>query len=230
MLFKCICNDIWNQHFTFSAEHELIRCQALYDLLNNEECRNLILTVLSLVITRTVGKTPEALLSDETVITDLKTKKINNENVLPENCHRFLSCQKESRTSIDVHFGLIKLLSNKNPKTGWGTPVKGSDIEIGDDVERLHRVFFIFKEISKPADISLKNYVYLLRKILTACTRLGPDDGTLDNNCQEFFDKLEAIINPNLKKRWPKLNRGLKVVTGAAIVSLAAFILHKTIR
>lgn len=218
------------QHYTFSAEEEIIRCQALYDLLNKEEFQNLILTVLSLVITRTVGKTPEDLLSDETVKTRLKNKKIKDKNVLPENCHRILSCQKESRTSIDVHFGLIKLLSNKNPPSDWGTPVKKNDIKIFDDVERLHRFFSIFKSISNSADISLEDYVSLLQKVLTACTRLGPDDGALDNNCQKFFDKLEAILDPNLKKRWPKLNRGLKVVTGAAIISLAGFILHKTIR
>ena len=152
--------------------------------------------------------------------------------ILPIEIHRIISCQTESRTSIDVLCGLIQLLSNKNPKSGWGYPVKESDIEIGDDVERVHRVFSIFKLISNPAAISLENYVFLLEKILIACTRLGPDDGALENICQEFFDKLEAIINPNLVDRWPQLqvNGGFELVAGVAIASLAAFILHNAIR
>lgn len=182
--------------------------------------------MLRLVITRTVGKTPEELLSDETVKTNLI-------EILPEESRGFLSCQTMSITSLDVLYGLIQLRSNKEPKSGWGKPVKKSDIEIGDDVERLHRVFSIFKKISNPAAMSLESYVFLLEKVLTACTRLEPDDGAHKNNCQEFFDKLEAIINRNLDDddddRCPQLqvNGWFELAAGFAIASLAAFILYK---
>ena len=185
---------------------------------------DLILTVLSLVITRTVGKTPEELLSDETDKTRLK-------KILSEESHRFLSCPTMGRTSIDVLWGLMRLHSKEKPKDGWGNPVKESYIAICDDVERLHGVFSTFKKISNPAAMSLKQYLSSFKEVLTACKRLEPDDGALENNCQEFFDKLEAIINPNLNDRWPKLqvNGGFKLVCGAALLSLA-FILHNAIR
>ena len=80
-----------------------------------------------MVITRTVGRTSEELLADEAVKNKLKT-------ILPEEIRRFLLNQ-EGVTSIHVLYGLIQLYSGKEPKSGWGNPVKGSDIGIGDDVE-----------------------------------------------------------------------------------------------
>lgn len=167
--------------------------------------------VLRLVVTRTVGRTPEILLDDETVQTDLIKE-------LPENCHRILSSPTENRTSIHVLYVLMRLYSNEKPKDGWGKPVKKSYIGIGDDVDRLLRVFSIFKPISNPAEISLENYRILLKILLKTCLRLEPDDAALQNKYKEFYDKIKVITKP---KRWPQGNR----IATFAIASLAAFII-----
>ena len=142
-----------------------------------------------MVITRTAGKTPTELLADEAVTNKLKT-------ILPEHCHRILSSQTERETSVDVLYGLIQLCSGKQPKSGWRNPVKGSDTEIGDDVERLHRSFHIFKEITNPVAISVNNYALLCGIMLTALTRLD-SEGKLKDKYKVLADKLKAINNPN---------------------------------
>lgn len=151
-----------------------------------------------MVITRNVGKTPEELLADEAVKNELKT-------ILPEESLSILSNQEKCVTSIHVFHGLIQLYSGNVPKSGWGKPVRGSDIGIGDDVERLHRVYSIFKEISNPKTISVDNYTRLLYKMLTACTRLDTADGehkdsddALKVKCKVLADKLKTI----LKSTW----------------------------
>ena len=151
-----------------------------------------------MVITRTVGRTPEDLLADETVKGKLKT-------VLPEESHIYLSNQKESGTSVGVLYGLIHLYSAEKPKSGWGKPVRGGDIGISADVERLHRIFSIFKEIQDPKIISVDNYTRLLDIMLTACIRLDSADGEHEDSddalkvkCKVLADKLKAI----LKSTW----------------------------
>ena len=151
--------------------------------------------VLRLVIIRTAGKTPTELLADEAVTNKLKT-------ILPEHCHRTLSSQTERETSIDVLYCLIQLYSGEKPKSGWGKPVKGSDTGICDDVERLHRVFSICKEISNLVNISTDNYARLFDILLPALIRLGSDgklkdsDGALKDKYKALADKLKAILNP----------------------------------
>ena len=149
-----------------------------------------------MVFTRTVGGTPEDLLADETVKNELKT-------ILPEESHSFLSKQEEGGTSIYVLNGLIQLYSGEEPKSGWGKLVRRSDIGIVDDVERLHRVYIIFKGIQDPKTISVDNYTRLLDIMLTACTKLDTPDGehkdsddALRVKCKVLADKLKAIINP----------------------------------
>ena len=175
-----------------------------------------------MVITRTVGRTPEELLADEAVKNKLKT-------VLPEESHSFLSKQEEIGTSISWHvlYGMIQLNSGKEPKSGWGNPVKGCDTGIGDDVERLHKIFSICKNISNPVTISVDNYTRLIDIILTACIRLDTGSelrdpygeykdsgGALKVKYKVLTDKLKAIINPtwsqsfnkaiyNFFKQWP---------------------------
>nr|XP_022344928.1 uncharacterized protein LOC111137658 isoform X2 [Crassostrea virginica] len=184
-------------------EQEVKHRHQLYELLQNDG-RELIQEVLRLVITRTVGKTPEELLADEAVKNKLKT-------ILPEEIHRILSNLEEGRTSVGVLYGLIQLYSGKEPKSGWGELVSGSDIGIGDDVERLHRVYSIFKEISNPKTISVDNYTRLLDIMLTACTRLVTADGehkdsdhALNVKCKVLADKLKAITNPTWSQSFNK--------------------------
>ena len=124
-------------------------CELLYNE-GLELCRE----VLRLVIKSSVGRTPEELLYDETVKSKVTV-------VLPENCHRFLSNLTESQKSVDVLYVLIQLYSKKEPKSGWGNPVKGSDTGIGDDVDRLYRIFNICKEISNPGVITVDDYARL---------------------------------------------------------------------
>lgn len=178
--------------------------------------------VLRLVVTRTVGRTPEELLNDETVKTDLIKE-------LPENCHRILSSPTENRTSIHVLYVLMRLYSNEKPKDGWGKPVKKSYIGIGDDVDRLLRVFSIFKSISSKAEISLQNYRNLLKILMETCLRLEPDDAALQNKYKEFFDKMKVVIDPSLLERWPQLqdNGGYTLIATFAIGCLATFIILK---
>nr|XP_022341074.1 uncharacterized protein LOC111135366 isoform X3 [Crassostrea virginica] len=169
-------------------EQEGKHCHQLFDLLYNEGldlCRE----VLRLVITRTAGKTPTELLADEAVTNKLKT-------ILPQNCHRILLSQTERETSIDVLYGLIRLCSGKQPKSGWGNPVKGNDTEISDDVERLHRSFHICKEITNPVALSVNNYARLCGIMSKALTRLD-SEGKLKDKYKVLAYKLKAIINPN---------------------------------
>ncbi|XP_078337852.1 uncharacterized protein LOC111135368 isoform X2 [Crassostrea virginica] len=186
-------------------EQERKHCHQLYNLLWNEG-RDLIREVLRLIITRTAGKTPTELLADEAVTNKLKT-------LLPEYCHRYLSDQTERETLIDVLYGLIQLYSGKEPKSGWGNPVKGNDTEISDDVERLHRSFHICQEITNPVAISVNNYALLCGIMLTALTRLD-SEGDLKDKYKVLADKLKAIKYPkwsqsiykmldNIVIRWP---------------------------
>ena len=141
-----------------------------------------------MVITRTDGKIPEDLLADEAVTSKLKT-------ILPEESQWFLSKQEEGVTSIHVLYGLIQLYSGNKPKSGWGNPIRGCDTGIGDDVERLYRIFRICNEISNPVSISVDNYARLFDILLTAHTRLD-SDGALKDKHKVLADKLKAIINP----------------------------------
>ena len=163
-----------------------------------------------MVIARTVGRTPEELLADEAVRRKLKT-------ILPIESHHFLFSHRECGTSIYVLYGLIQLYSGEEPKSGWGKPVKRSDIGIGDDVERLYRVFSICKNISNPVTISVDNYTRLIDRILTACTRLDTaselqdpygeykdSSGALKVKYKVLADKLKAIINPTWSQSFNK--------------------------
>ncbi|XP_078337494.1 uncharacterized protein LOC111137658 isoform X2 [Crassostrea virginica] len=191
-------------------EQEVKHCQELYDLLQNEGL-DLIQEVLRLVITRTVGRTPEDLLADEAVKSKLKT-------ILPIESHINLSNQKEGGTSVGVLYGLIQLYSAEKPKSGWGKPVRGGDIGISADVERLHRIFSIFKEIQDPKIISVDNYTRLLDIMLTACTRLDTADGehedsddTLKAKCKVLADKLKTILQSTWSQSFKEtFNRFIK--------------------
>ena len=157
-------------------------CVELCDLLLDESC-DLSQEVLSLVITRTVGRTPEELLADETVKNKLKT-------ILPDGSQHCITYH----TSIYALYGLIQLYSGKEPKFGWGNPVKGSDTGIGDDVERLYRIFRIREEISNPVSISVDNYTRLFDILLPTLTRLD-SDGAFKDRHKVLADKLKAISN-----------------------------------
>ena len=138
-----------------------------------------------MVFTRTVGRTPEELLKDETVKKEMKT-------ILPEGSQHLLTDQ----TSIHVLYRLIQLYSGNEPKSGWGNPVKGRDTEIGDDVERLYRILKIREEITIPVSISVDNYTRLFDVLLPALSRLD-SDGAFKDRHKVLADKLKAIKNSN---------------------------------
>ena len=174
-----------------------------------------------MVITRTVGRTPDELLADEAV----KNKLIT---ILPEESHRILLNPTEGGTSIHVLYGLIQLYSGKEPKSGWGKPVRGSDIGIGDDVERLHMVYSIFKEISDPKTISVDNYTRLLDIMLNACTRLETANGAHKDSDHALkvkytgkvlADKLKAILKSTWSQSFNEaLNRFIKKVVSIVAI------------
>lgn len=58
-------------------------------------------------------------------------------NVLSEEHRRILVSENECGTSFHVSYVLHQIYLDKAqfPKSGWGIPVKGKDIGIGDDVE-----------------------------------------------------------------------------------------------
>ena len=139
-----------------------------------------------MVIIRTVGRTPGELLTDETV-------QINLKRILPVQSHHLLTGQ----TSIHALYGLIQLYSSKEPKSCWGNPVKGSDTGIGDDVDRLYRIFRIREEISNPVAISVDNYTRLFYVLLSALTRLD-SDGAFKDKHKVLADNLKTISNSTL--------------------------------
>ena len=135
-----------------------------------------------MAFTRTNGRTPEELLKDETVKNKLKKNLGDGSQHLT------------SQTSIHALYGLIQLYSGKEPKSGWGNPVKGCDTGIGDDVERLNRIFTIFKGICNPISLSVDNYTRLFDVLLPALTRLD-SDGAFKDRHKVVADKLKSILN-----------------------------------
>lgn len=124
---------------------------------------------------------------------------------MPIQCHSLISILECSFTSIDVLYGLIQLILIENPKSGWGNPVRGSDTGMGDDVERLHRNFRIYREISNPVAISIDDYARLLDGMLTALTRLD-SDGALKDKYKTLADKLKVVKLNNLSQSIHKMS------------------------
>lgn len=76
---------------------------------------------------------------------------------MSEEHRRILESENGCDTLFHVSYGLhqIYLDEAQSPKSGWGIPVKGKDIGIGDDVESLNRIQTINSKISNPKTLSV---------------------------------------------------------------------------
>lgn len=104
-------------------------------------------------ITRMTGKSVKTLMDN---LTDHEKTKLKE--VLPEVSHRILDSKAKHGTSFYVSYGLHRIYLDKEhfQKSGWGNPVSGKNIGIGDDIERLYRIQTFGSGISNPVTISVK--------------------------------------------------------------------------
>lgn len=165
--------------FIFTDKKEL--CAELYNLLSTE-CLKLTQEVMTATITRKIGKSAETLLEN---LTD--QDRSNLIEILPGESHRIIESKTEHGISFYVSYGLLQIYLDKrqSPKSGWGNPVKGTDIGIGDDIERLYRIQNFVHNLANPDSVSVKGYFRLCDIMIKSLTRLDPYD--------EFKDEINAI-------------------------------------
>lgn len=165
--------------FIFTDKKEL--CAELHNLLSTE-CLKLTREVMTATITREIGKSAETLLEN---LTDQDKSKLIK--IMPGESHRFFESNTEHGISFYVSYGLLHIYLDKrqSPKSGWGNPVKRTDIGIGDDIERLYRIQIIVQDIAKPDSVYVENYIGLLDIMIESLKRLDPYG--------EFKDEINAI-------------------------------------
>lgn len=97
-------------------------------------------------------------------------------------------------TPFRIPYGLHRNYINEEnfPKSGWGNPVRGTDIGFGDDVERLNRIQTIVRRISNPVTVSVESYIRLLDIMIKALTRLDPDD-EFKEDIKAFATKIHVL-------------------------------------
>lgn len=180
--FDCIVEGLQRDSPTID-EHGRELCTELYSLLGKKG-QKLTREVMTAVITRETGKSVKMLLNN---LSDQDKSKLKR--VMPDESHRIFDSKTEHATSSHVLYGLhqIFLDENHHPKSGWGNPVRNTDIDIGDDVERLHMIVTIFLGISDPVNVSVENYIRLLDIMFEALTRLNPG--------AEFEEDLKTFAN-----------------------------------
>lgn len=165
--------------FIFTDKKEL--CAELYNLLSTG-CLKLTREVMTATITREIGKSAETLLEN---LTDQDKSKLIE--ILPGESHRIIESKTEHGISFYVSYGLLQIYLDKrqSPKSGWGNPVKGTDIGVGDDIERLYTIQNFVHNLAKPDSVSVESYIGLLDKMIKSLTRLDPND--------EFMDEIKAF-------------------------------------
>lgn len=154
-------------NITFTDDIDRKRYDELYSLLGREGLK-LSQEVMAAIITRKTGKSVKTLIDHD---------KNKLRGVLSEEHRRILESEEEYATSFYVSYGLhrIYLDEAQSPKSGWGNPIKGKDVGIGDDVERLNRIQTIYSKITNSVTISVENYIRLLDIMVPALTRLDHD-------------------------------------------------------
>lgn len=156
----------------FTGKQDNDKCVMLYNLLTTEGLK-LIQEVVTTVFTRKTGKSINSL-------TDEEKRKLKE--VMPKKSHGFFESEEKLKTSLHASYGLHRIFLDEKhqPKSGWGNPVKETDIGIGDDVERLYRFYTtIDDKIPNPVDVSIESYTRLIDNIVEALKRLDPGS---DNN------------------------------------------------
>lgn len=155
--------------------------EKLYDLLNG----GMTLKVMAAVIKKMTGKTVGELLDNENV-----QEKVEN---LLDDVTKHLARKKEGKESIHVSYALLRIFLDEkhHPKSGWSNPVKDKDIGIGDDIDRLYRIFTITKDISNPNKLCVESYNRLLDIMVETFTRLDTD-AQFKEDIQAFVLKYEV--------------------------------------
>lgn len=128
--------------------------------------------VVTAVFTRETGKSAKMLLEK---FTDQEKNKLKEE--MSEESRHILDLEEEPERSLHVLYGLHRLFLDEklHPKSGWGNPVREIDIGVGDDVERLYRIYStIESDIQNPVNVSIESYTRLLDIIIKTLKRLDP--------------------------------------------------------
>lgn len=177
-----VFNDTFESLQMEAPQTDAIGHEKLYDLLNG----GMTLKVMAAVIKKMTGKTVGELLDNENV-----QEKV--ENFLNDGTNH-LARKKEGEESIHVSYALLRIFLDEkhHPKSGWSNPVKDKDIGIGDDIDRLFRIFTITKEISNPNELCVESYNRLLDIMVETFTRLDTD--------AQFKEDIQAFV---LKYRSP---------------------------
>lgn len=183
----------------FTGEQDKEQCIMLFNLLT-EEGLKLTQDILTAVFTRETGKSAKLLLKNFTDQEEIKLKE-----VIPEQSRCILYSEEERGTSLNVLYGFHRIFLDEklHPKSGWGNAVRETDIGIGDDVERLYRIYSTIESyIQNPVNVSIESYIRLLDIIIKTLTRLYP--------FAEFKKKLKKL---DYNRLLPEAKNDKKLVT-----------------
>lgn len=149
---------------------------------------------MAATIRRLTGRSVETLFKD---LSDQEESKLKEP--LSEEFNRIFESKEERKNSVHVLYSLLKLFLEEErcPKSGWGNPVWGENLGIGDDIERLYRIQTIFRGISNPTEISVKGYTRLLDIMYKALIRLDHDVDSKED-FKAVVQKLKQIKNLSL--------------------------------
>lgn len=149
---------------------------------------------MAATISRLTGKSVETSFNDLTNQEESKLKE-----TLSEEFKRIFESKEERKKSVHVLYSFLKFVLEEErcPKSGWGNPVGGENLGIGDDIERLYRIDTIFREISDPTKISVKGYTRLLDIMYKALIRLDHDVDSKED-FKTVVQKLKHIKNQSL--------------------------------
>nr|XP_034315214.1 uncharacterized protein LOC105346393 isoform X2 [Crassostrea gigas] len=191
-------------HPTDEQDREL--CTELYNLLATEGLKRT-QEVMTATISRETGKPVKILLNNLTVQEKNKLKAM-----LPEESHRILESKTKHDNSIHVSYGLHRIIldEEKSPKSGWGNPVRETDIGIGDDMERLYRIQTIVQGIPNPVTLSVESYIRLLDIMIKALIRLDPG-AEFKEDYKLLSDKLESIKTPKTQTMLGKITEFVRI-------------------
>lgn len=165
-----------------TGEQDEEQCHMLYKSLT-EDGLELTQEVVTAVFTRETGKSAKMLLEK---FTDQEKNKLKEE--MSEESRHILDLEEEPERSLHVLYGLHRLFLDEklHPKSGWGNPVREIDIGVGDDVERLHRIYStIESNIQNPVNVSIESYTRLLDIIIKTLKRM--------DHVAEFEKKLKKL-------------------------------------
>jgi hypothetical protein len=119
--------------------------------------------------------------------------------LLPPEYHSVLDYKYEYRNSIPVCYAILhlSLSAEHQPKSGWGQKVKDTDTGLGDDVERVHQVHIMSREIDNSEKISSDGYGRLFEMLVGAMERLD-----VKGKCSEDYRDIVRRWENIQRKQW----------------------------